>query len=373
MKDTGTYSNLENLVRFSPRYKNVKLQWLQDELFAIEKLGLEEKYLEAFDSGRVFKNTRNSSVAYVIGITNDKPTKYPDGLVVQKGKGASLPDIDQDFEQRFRERMINYTIDKYGTDRVAQVITFGKIKARTAVRDTARVLGYDPYVGDKISKLMPPLYSGIDTPLSACFEYDARYEQGYAAAEDLRELYATDDDCQKIIDNALSIEGLIKSSGIHAAGVVIGDQPLDNVVPLWKNADGVVATQWDKKVVESLGLVKMDYLGLVNLDIISDVQKMVPGLIVDNVPMDDPLTYATLCSGHTIGCFQVESSGMRSLLKRLRPSNINDLAALIALYRPGPMAQNWHIEYADRKNGRAPSTPFHEDAREILQSSYALS
>lgn len=315
-----------------------------------------------------------SLVSYVLGVTKVDPIKY--GLIFERFLNPSriaLPDADLDIEQRYREKMINYTIQKYGSENVAQIITFGKIKARTAVKDTARVLGYPPTVGNKISSLMPPVTSGVDIPLKNCFEFSEKYENGYKAAQGLREEYARDPDVKKIIDSALGIEGLIKSSGIHAAGVVIGDRPLDELVPTWVNSDGVRATQWDKKVVEDLGLVKMDYLGLKNLDILSDTEKLIGnGFKIDKLPMDDPATFAMLKTGETVGCFQIESSGMQSLLKRLRPDSIEDISAVLALFRPGPMAQNWHNMYADRKNGREAATPFHPDAAEILRETYGL-
>lgn len=315
-----------------------------------------------------------SIVSYVLGITKVDPLEYD--LIFERFLNPSriaLPDVDLDIEQRYRDKMINYTIEKYGTDRVAQIITFGRIKARTAVRDAARVLSYPPALGDKISKLMPPLNSGVDTPLSACFEYDVKYAQGYGAAQGLRELYESDPQVQEIVDAAKGIEGLVKSTGLHAAGIIIGDRPLDELVPLWKNKDGVVATQWNKKVVEALGLVKMDYLGLKNLDILSDVQTMIGNNFnIDDIPMDDPETFAMLRTGNSIGLFQIEGSGMSQLLRRLRPDNILDMAAVLALYRPGPMAENMHNDYADRKNGRQAAVPFHPAASDILAETYQL-
>jgi len=315
-----------------------------------------------------------SLVSYVLEVTKVDPIKYD--LLFERFLNPSriaLPDVDLDIEQRYREKMINYTIEKYGVDHVSQIITFGKIKARTAVRDAARVLGHAPMLGDSISKMMPPLASGVDTPLSACFEFDPKYEAGYKAAQGLREAYESDPDVRAIVDAARGIEGLIKSSGIHAAGVVIGDRPLDELIPLWKNKDGVVATQWGKKDVENLGLVKMDYLGLKNLDILADTQAMIgDGFSIDDLPMDDPQTFEMLRTGNTIACFQIESLGMRQLLRKLRPNTIDDISAVLALYRPGPMAQNWHNMYADRKAGMEAPTPFHPDATDILKKTYGL-
>jgi len=316
-------------------------------------------------------------VAYLLGITKVDPLKY--GLIFERFLNPSriaLPDVDLDLEQRYREKVINYTIDQYGRDFVAQITTFNTIKARTAVRDAARVLGHPPQMGNQISKLMPQLISGVDTPLWACLEKSPKYEQGYHNAQGLRDLYNSDNNVKIIIDAAVGIEGLIKSSGKHAAAVVIGDRPLNELVPLMYDKDGGVVIQWGKKTVEALGLVKMDYLGLKNLDILSDTQALIrkddPSFDIDELPMDDPETYGMLREGFSLGCFQIEGSGMRELLKRLKPSGINDLSAVLALYRPGPMASNWHNDYADRKNGRQVAIPFHEDARDILESTYQL-
>ncbi|RTK93446.1 DNA polymerase III subunit alpha [Candidatus Saccharibacteria bacterium] len=314
-----------------------------------------------------------SVVSYILGITKVDPIKYQ--LIFERFLNPSriaLPDVDLDLDTRYRDRLINYTIEKYGSDHVAQVATFGLIKARTAVRDSARVLGFPVQLGNKISSLMPPLVFGESTPLKACLEYDEKYANGFQAAAALRNEYEKDPDVKTVIDTALGIEGLVKSIGVHAAGVIIGDRPLDEIVPTMVTGK-VKSTQWNKKVIEDLGLVKMDYLGLQNLDIISDTEKLIgDGFSVDDIPLDDPETFAFLCRGETVGVFQVESQGLRDLLKRLEPSNIEDVSAALALYRPGPMANNWHIMYADRKNGREAAIPFHEDAREILESTRQL-
>ena len=380
-----THLTKKGIAKFYPEAGDNVYERAAYELSVFESMGVASYMLILWDLLRFARNEgiftppgRGSAagclVSYVLGVTKVDPIKYD--LIFERFLNPSriaLPDVDLDIEQRYREKMINYTIEKYGSDNVAQIITFGKMKARTAVKDTARVLGYPPALGNKISGLMPPLVSGVDTPLSACFDYSEKYANGYQAAQGLREEYDRDPDVRKVVDAARGIEGLIKSSGIHAAGIVIGDRPLDQLVPTWENSDGVRATQWDKKVVEALGLVKMDYLGLKNLDILSDTEQLIGnGFKVDDLPMDDPATYAMLRTGQTIGCFQVESTGMRSLLKRLRPDSIYDISAVLALFRPGPMAQNWHNMYADRKNGREVVETFHPDADEILKDTYGL-
>ncbi len=383
--DYLTHLTKKGIDKFYPNANDEVYERAAYELSVFQSMGVSSYMLILWDLLKFARNegiftppgrgsAAGSLVSYVLGITKVDPLEY--GLIFERFLNPSriaLPDVDLDIEQRYREKMINYTIQKYGTDHVAQIITFGTMKARTAVKDTARVLGYEPAVGNKITKLMPPLASGVDTPLSACLELNPKYENGFKAAQGLREEYDRDPDVKKIIDAALGIEGQIKSLGIHAAAVVIGDRPLDELVPTWKNSDGVRATQWGKKTIEDMGLVKMDYLGLKNLDILSDTQKLIGnGFSIDDLPMDDPETYSMLRTGNSLGCFQIESGGMRQLLKRLAPDNIRDISAVLALFRPGPMASNWHNMYADRKNGREAVTVFHPDAAEILKDTYGL-
>ena len=325
-------------------------------------------------SGIVHNSAAGSIVARILGITQPDPIEYD--LVFERFLNPSriaLPDIDMDFEQGRREEMINYTIDKYGKDFVSQIGTFGKVKARSAVRDSARVLGYLPKEGDRISKMIPPLVSGFDTSLVECFEESPSNVDGYAAAADLREDYKINPETKEIVDLALQFEGLLRSYGVHAAGVLIGDRPLNELVPLWVNKDGAIVSQYDKDTVEDLGLLKMDFLGLKNLDILAESERLVGGgFKISDQPMDNVDTFMMLSEGLSIGCFQIESSGMRSLLKRMRPDGIKDLSAVLALYRPGPMAQDWHNMYADRKNGRASVDYFHPDAIEILSDTYGI-
>lgn len=373
MKDISKFHKIKNLIMMSDRKFLVDKKALNDELLAIKQLKLEDYYLEKFASGNLFSNPNNSSVAFVIGITDEQPSGYPDNLKIVEGRFAP-PDIDWDIDTRYRDVLINYTRDKYGDDRVAQIITFGTIKARTAVRDTARVLGYDWALGDKIAKAMPPLIMGVDTPLYACFEHEDKYDSGYKNAQSLREMYQTDSKAKEVIDSALGIEGLVRQDGVHAAAVVIGDQPLTNLIPLQQKKDKPVVTQWSKDIVEDLGLLKMDFLGLRNLDVISDTLKRLdlPFDYLEKIDMDDQMVFKLLQDGDVIGLFQVESAPMRDLLKSLIPTSIDDISAVLALYRPGPMASGMHYDYADRKNGRKLATPFHPDAEKILSSTYQL-
>ena len=271
-----------------------------------------------------------------------------------------------DFDSRYRGELIRYAAKTYGDDHVAQIVTFSTIKARAAVRDAARVLGYPYLVGDKIAKLMPPLIMGRDTPLAACLVETPKHEGGYKMATELRELYESDPDAKRVIDVARGLEGLRRQDGIHAAAVVITRDPLTEYVPVQRKpepggdlANAPIVTQYEMHGVEDLGLLKMDFLGLRNLDVLEVTLDLVAATTgvrpdIDQVPLDDEKTFEMLRKGDSIGVFQLEGGPVRSLLRSLAPTRFEDIAALVALYRPGPMAQNWHNEYADRKNNRKP-------------------
>ena len=325
------------------------------------------------------------AVAYCLWITDLDPIKYD--LLFERflnPSRVSMPDIDMDFDSRYRDQMIRYAADTYGRDHVAQIITFGTIKARNAVRDAARVLGYPYGVGDKVAKAMPPLVMGRDTPLKYCFEQSEKYADGYKAAQDLRAMYDTDPDIKKVVDVAKGLEGLKRSDGIHAAAVVITKEPVTDYLPIQRKPesgqdpeDAPVVTQYEMHGVEELGLLKMDFLGLRNLDVITDAQEMIradrdPEFDIDTVPLDDQPTFDLLSRGDTIGVFQLESPPMRQLLKAMAPNSFEDVSAVLALYRPGPMSVNMHYDYADRKNGRKPVEYFHDDAQEVLDDTYGL-
>ncbi|HZB40770.1 MAG TPA: DNA polymerase III subunit alpha [Ilumatobacter sp.] len=325
------------------------------------------------------------AVAYCLRITDLDPIKYD--LLFERflnPSRISMPDIDMDFDSRYRDQMIRYAADRYGRDHVAQIITFGTIKARNAVRDAARVLGYPYGVGDKIAKAMPPLVMGRDTPLKYCFEHSDKYNDGYKSAAELRAMYDTDTDVKRVVDVAKGLEGLKRSDGIHAAAVVITKEPVTHYLPIQRKpesgqdpADAPMVTQFEMGGVEALGLLKMDFLGLRNLDVITDTQAMIrrsrdPDFAIDDVPLDDRLTFDLMGRGDTIGVFQLESPPMRQLLRAMTPNSFHDVGALIALYRPGPMSANMHYDYADRKNGRKPVEYFHDDAAELLHDTFGL-
>ena len=325
------------------------------------------------------------AVAYCLRITDLDPIKYD--LLFERFLNPSrvtMPDIDMDFDSRYRDEMIRYAAEKYGRDHVAQIVTFSTIKARAAVRDAARVLGYSYGLGDKVAKAMPPLVMGRDTPLKYCFEEHPKYVDGYKAAAELRAMYESDTDIKRVVDVAKGLEGMRRQDGIHAAAVVITKEPLTTYLPIQRKpesgqdpAEAPVVTQYEMHGVEDLGLLKMDFLGLRNLDVITDTVAMIragadPTFDIDALPLDDPTTYDLLSRGDTIGVFQLESSPMRALLRAMAPSSFEDVSAVLALYRPGPMSVNMHYDYADRKNGRKEVEYFHADAEEVLGDTYGL-
>lgn len=325
------------------------------------------------------------AVAYCLWITDLDPIKYD--LLFERflnPSRISMPDIDMDFDSRYRDEMIRYAAEMYGRDHVAQIVTFSQIKARAAVRDAARVLGYPYAVGDKVAKAMPPLIMGRDTPLYACLEEHPKFADGYKMAGDLRQMVETDADVSRVVDVAKGLEGLRRQDGIHAAAVVITKDPLTEYLPIQRKPEAgkpieeaPVVTQYEMHGVEDLGLLKMDFLGLRNLDIIDDALDLIKDtqgidIDIDNVDLEDTPTYELLSRGDSIGVFQLESAPMRALMRSLAPTSFEDVAALVALYRPGPMAANMHNDYADRKNGRQEVSYIHPDAQEILGDTYGL-
>lgn len=324
-----------------------------------------------------------SAVSFCLDITDIDPIKYD--LLFERflnPSRISMPDIDLDFDSRYRDQMIRYVADKYGHDQVAQIVTFSTIKARAAVRDAARVLGYPFSVGDKAAKAMPPLVMGKDTPLSECFDPQSKR---YDTAKDFRDLCESDPDVAAAVQVAKGLEGLKRGDGIHAAGVVIAPQAITQYLPVQRKpkpdqdpSEAPMVTQFEMNTVaDDLGLLKMDFLGLRNLDVIADTVKLVEtnhGIVLDmnNVPLDNTSTFDLLRKGDTIGVFQLEGTQMRNLVRSLAPTEFEDLGALVALYRPGPMAANMHYDYADRKNARQSISYIHPDAEEILSDTYGL-
>jgi DNA polymerase-3 subunit alpha len=326
-------------------------------------------------------------VAYCLNIVDLDPIRYD--LLFERFLNPGrkqMPDIDMDFDERYRADMIHYAAERYGSDHVAQIVTFSTIKARAAVRDAARVLDLPYSVGDKIAKAMPPLLMGRDTPLAACLNKVPGFEDGYASAGELRAMYEDPDnpDVRRVIDVAKGLEGLRRQDGIHAAAVVITKDPLTEYLPVQRKpdsggdpADAPIVTQYEMHGVEELGLLKMDFLGLRNLSVIERALDLVEQTDavrpdIDRIPLDDEAVFAMLRKGDSIGVFQLEGRPMRALMRSLAPTTFDDVAALVALYRPGPMAANMHNDYADRKNGRKPVTYVHEDLEPILADTQGL-
>ncbi len=312
-----------------------------------------------------------SLVAYALGITGLDPIEH--GLLFERflnPERISMPDIDLDFDERRRSEMIRYATEKYGEDRVAQIITYGTIKSKQSLKDATRVLGYPYAIGEKLTKALPPSVMGKDITLSGVFDSkDARFSE----AGEFRELYNSDADSKKVVDVAKGLEGLKRQWGVHAAGVILSREPLLDVIPIHRrDADGAIITQFDMGACEATGLLKMDFLGLRNLSVLDDALaniKLNQGIdiVLEDLPLHDKKTFELLSRGDTLGVFQLDGGPMRALLRSMAPDSFADISAVIALYRPGPMGENAHNNYADRKNGRKPVEPIHPELSEPLQ------
>jgi DNA polymerase-3 subunit alpha len=305
-----------------------------------------------------------SIIAYSLGITNLDPIE--NGLLFERflnPERTEMPDIDMDFDDARRQEVIEYVREKYGADKVAQIITFGTMKARAAVRDAGRVLGYPYGVPDKISKMIvEDLGATIDSSLQQNAEFMADYK--------------SNPDTKRIVDAARSLEGIVRGEGIHAAGVVICRDPLHYYVPVkYDTKGGAVITQYDGPTVADMGLLKMDFLGLRTLTVIADAVKNVKAtrgieLVPNDLPLDDPDTFALFQRGDTVGVFQVESPGMQRLLRDLVPTVFADIVATNALYRPGPLGSGMDKDYVERKHGRRAVTYYDDRLKPILEETY---
>lgn len=374
-------SYLEKLCRegLKERYEKITPgieERLKHELEVIKGKGFSGYFLVVWDFVRHAKSkgiavgpgrgsAAGSLVAYSLGITNIDPLKY--GLLFERflnPERKSLPDIDIDFDEERRDEVIDYVVKKYGRDRVAQIVTFGTMAARAATRDAGRVFNIPYSRVDKIAKLIPEVL-------------DITVDQALNTVPELRQEYETDEKVRQILDTAKVLEGLARHDSIHAAGVVISRDELPNYTPLQRKGEGEVVTQYHMKAVQKIGLLKMDFLGLRTLTVIEKALKIIKGIHgveidMDNLPLSDEKTYRMLRKGDSVGVFQLESSGMRGLLKELRPTRFEDIIALLALHRPGPLGSGMVQDFMDRKHGRKKIDYLHPSLKPILEDTYGI-
>ncbi len=368
---------------------------LEYELRVIEDMGFPAYFLIVWDLMRYAReqgirtgpgrgSAAGSLVSYALRITDLDPLRY--GLIFERFLNPGrrqLPDIDMDFDERYRGEVIRYVAERYGSDHVAQIVTFSTIKGRQALRDSARVLGLPYAVGDRVAKAMPPPILGREATLAQALEppgegADNVLRDFYANAAGLRELHAGEPDARRVIDTARGLEGLRRQDSIHAAAVVISPAPITEIVPIQQKGEGTeIVTQFEMHAIEELGLLKMDFLGLRNLSTIERSLELIEENTgsrpdIDRVPLDDPAVYAMLARGDAMGIFQLEGGGMRALMRSLRPDRFEDIIALVSLYRPGPLGAGTHNLYADRKNGRVAVEYPHPDLEPILAETYGI-
>ncbi|MCM8792207.1 MAG: DNA polymerase III subunit alpha [Candidatus Omnitrophica bacterium] len=349
---------------------------LEYELKVIEKMGFSSYFLIVWDFIHYAKeqgipvgpgrgSAAGSLVSYLLGITDIDPLKY--GLLFERflnHERRGLPDIDIDFCYERRQEVIDYVRKKYGENNVAQIITFGTMQARAVIRDVGRVMGMSYSEVDRIAKLIP---ADPDITLKEALEIEP----------ELKNLYSNDPRITKLIDIAMDLEGLNRHASIHAAGVVIADNQLTEYMPLFKTSDGKISTGYSMQALEKTGLLKVDFLGLRTLTVIDQTLKSIEkrrglSIKIDQVPLDDALTFKLLSAGQTIGIFQLESSGMRELLKRLIPDRIEDLIALLALYRPGPMGSGMLQDFIERRHNPGSIKYEHKKLEPILKETYGI-
>ncbi len=347
------------------------------ELGVIQKMGYDGYFLIVQDfinwgkaQGIIFGPGRGSAagsiIAYALSITDLDPLKY--GLLFERFLNPdriSMPDIDVDIQDTRRDEVIQYCSDKYGADRVSNIVTFGKMAAKAAVRDVARVLQVPYAESDRLSKLIPPPVMGHHIPLAKSIVED----------QDLKHEYESSPTTKEVFDHAITLEGTIRSHGVHACGVVIAPDDLVKYLPLEQAQKGVVATQFPMNEVEELGLLKMDFLGLSNLTIINNCMRIIRKVYktkidLPTLPLDDEDTYKLLQRGDTTGVFQLESAGMKRYLRALKATTFEDIIAMVALYRPGPM--QFIDSFIKRKHGEEPITYLHEGMRNSLQNTYGI-
>ena len=356
-----------------PKDREKVLERLKFEFSIIERMGYINYFLIVWDFVRYAKensipvgpgrgSAAGSMVSYLLGITNIDPLKY--GLLFERflnPERVSMPDIDIDFCYENRQKVIDYVVERYGRNSVAQIITFGTMQARAVVRDVARALALPYSLADRIAKMIPPSLS-----LKEALEVES----------DLRKVYTESPEVKELIDIAMVLEGLTRHVSTHAAGVVIADKPLTEYVPLYKNKDQV-CTAYEMKSLEKIGLLKMDFLGLKTLTVIEKTLDFIESRTgvrpdMDNISLEDKKTFQLLKSGRTKGVFQLESAGMRDLLVRMQPDKFEDIIALLALYRPGPIGSGMLEDFVQRKKGLTEITYLHPKLEPILKETYGV-
>jgi DNA polymerase-3 subunit alpha len=354
---------------------------LDYELKMIQKMGFSTYFLVVWDFIKYARDhnipvgpgrgsAAGSLVAYSLGITNIDPVHH--GLLFERflnPERVSMPDIDTDFCIEKRGQMIDYVTRKYGEDKVAQIITFNRMTSKAVLKDVARVLDIPYGESDKMAKMIP-VSRGKPTKLKVMISDET-------PAPEFKEKYDTDPKVQRWLDMAIRIEGTNKTYGVHAAGVVISSQPLDEIVPLQRNNDGSVITQYFMEDLEAIGLLKMDFLGLKNLTMIQKTVELIKkthntDLDLDRLPLDDERSYQLLGKGQLEGIFQLESSGMRQVVRDLRPSCLEDISSILALYRPGPLDAGLIPLFINRKHGRERIEYEHESLKPILEETYGV-
>ncbi|HEC69689.1 MAG TPA: DNA polymerase III subunit alpha [Candidatus Omnitrophica bacterium] len=350
-----------------------RLRW---ELDIIKKTGFSSYFLIIWDLIKYAKekgipvgpgrgSAAGSVVSYLLGITEIDPLKY--NLIFERflnPQRVTMPDIDIDFCYEKRPLVLEYVAQRYGKDNVAQIITFGTMLSRAVVRDVGRVMGFSYSEVDRIAKLIPQ-------------ESGMTLKRALEVNSELKSIYQRDARIRRLIDTAFHLEGLSRHASVHAAGVVISDKPLTEYLPLFKTSDNQVVTGFDMKSLEKIGLLKMDFLGLKTLTVIEETLKIIKrtqGKVIDitSIPLNDQKTFRLLSKGETLGIFQVESSGMRELLKRLKPEKFEDLIAVLALYRPGPIGSGMVEDFIQRKHKHKPIDYFHPKLEPILKDTYGI-
>ncbi|MFH1621576.1 MAG: DNA polymerase III subunit alpha [Candidatus Omnitrophota bacterium] len=363
----------------SQRYKNVDqkiLHRLDHEMNTIKSMGFASYFLIVWDFIHYAKNNgvsvgpgrgsaAGSLVSYLLGITDIDPLKY--GLLFERflnPERLGLPDIDIDFCYERRQEIIDYVTDKYGKENVAQIITFGTMQARAVIRDVGRVMGMSYQDVDKIAKSVPP-------------DPNTTLMDALSNEKEFRLTYTNNPEVKKLIDTALILEGLTRHASTHAAGVVIADTALTNYVPLYKTQDDQITTGYSMGPLEKIGLLKMDFLGLRTLTVIDETIKIVKRtqnkeINISDIPLDDTATFKLLSGAQSMGVFQLESSGMRDLLRKLESSRFEDLIALLALYRPGPIGSGMLDDFIQRKHGRKSIKYDHPKLESVLRETYGI-